>query len=282
MPKTAYDEIVQRHYDKVAATAGSSPASTMPDEVVRAKETACILDFVSEAIRAHRFGRSTNGQNARRAADESLLIVDVGCGNGYSLSQLKSAIPEHRYLGIEYNDKLRAIAASRISAIAGDLRDAKSIDLKPGSADIVICQRVIINIMDEADQRRALDNIVSLAAPGAALLFIESFAAGLRNLNEARQEFDLPPLPPAEHNLLLPDDFFQRKDLTPLQLPNFHHPANELSTHYFVSRVLHDLALSGRPFVRNSNFVRFMSAALPMGIGDYSPLRIYALQKLHS
>jgi hypothetical protein len=80
----------------------------------------------------------------------------------------------------------------------------------------------------------------------------------------------------------LPDDFFQRKDLTPLQLPNFHHPVNELSTHYFVSRVLHDLALSGRPFVRNSNFVRFMSAALPMGIGDYSPLRIYALQKLHS
>ena len=279
MPKTPYDDIVQRHYDKVAATAGSSPISTMPDEVVRTKETICILNFVSEAIHAHRLNRSINGGGTRRTADEPLLIVDVGCGNGYSLSQLKSAMPEHRYLGIEHNDKLRAIAAARTPVVAGDIRDAKSIDLKPGSADIVICQRVIINVMDEADQRRALDNIISLAAPGAAFLFIESFAIGLRNLNEARQEFDLPPLPPAIHNLLLPDNFFQRPDLTPLQLPNFHHPVNELSTHYFVSRVLHDLALSGRDFVRNSHFVRFMSAALPDGIGDYSPLRICAFQK---
>lgn len=279
MPKTSYDDIVRQHYNQVAASAGSSPASTMPDEVVRTKETACILDFVTAATRLRHSNRSTNGGGAHRADSGALLVVDVGCGNGYSLSQLKSAMPEHRYLGIEYNDKLRAIAAARAQVIAGDLRDAKSIDLKPGSADIVICQRVIINIMDEKDQRRALDNIIALAAPGAAFLFIESFSTGLRNLNEARQEFDLPPIPPAIHNLPLPENFFQHPDLAPLQLPNFHHPVNELSTHYFVSRVLHDLALSGRAFIRNSHYVRFMSAALPDGIGDYSPLRICVFQK---
>jgi hypothetical protein len=39
------------------------------------------------------------------------------------------------------------------------------------------------------------------------------------------------------------------------------------------------MASNRKGFIRNSHFVRFFSAALPDGIGDYSPLRIHTFEK---
>jgi SAM-dependent methyltransferase len=263
---STYDALIQRHYDAVAEQAGAQPTSTMADEIVRARETAAILDFVA----------------ACAGGASGLSVLDVGCGNGYTLHRLLAALPGHRYLGVEHNAKLRGIAAGRATVIPGDLRDLATIELAPASADVVICQRVIINIMDLADQRRALENVVALAKPGAGLLFIEVFASALAHLNEARAEFEFEPIPPAVHNLPLPDDFFTHPALAPFPSP-YGHAENELSTHYFVSRVLHPAMLkatsSPHEFIRNSHFVRFFSAALPDGIGDYSPLRIKVFSK---
>jgi hypothetical protein len=92
------------------------------------------------------------------------------------------------------------------------------------------------------------------------------------------------PIPPASHNLYLPDDFFEHPLLHKLELETFNVPPNLLSTHYFVSRVLHELALSGtkRKFTRNSHFVRFFSKALPDGVGEYAPLQICTFWKKSS
>lgn len=198
-----YDELIKEHYDAVAAADGESSASTMADEIIRTKETDAICELVSLVALEHARKLSANAGEERN----SLAILDVGCGNGFTLQQLQARFPSHKYVGIEQNASLRNIAATRANVQAGDIRDLSSISLDGGSFDIVVCQRVIINIMDTEDQKKALSNIIALAKPGAALLFIETFRSGLDQLNAARNEFGLSPIPPAIHNLPLPDDF---------------------------------------------------------------------------
>ncbi len=138
---------------------------------------------------------------------------------------------------------------------------------------------MLINPLDGRDQARALAHLLRLVKDGGALLFIEAFQSGLDQLNEARGEFDLPAIPPAHHNLYLPDDFFERDALIPYRSEGWTVPANALSTHYYVSRVLYPLLLGERPLKRNAHFVKVLSRALPPDIGNYSQLRILAFRK---
>src|SRR5487761_72346 len=260
-----YDKAVQDHYDKVAAEHGDSSASTMADAITRRIETDATLTFVRIA-----------------ASRKDAAIADVGCGNGYTLTELKQHFPRADLTGFELNTALRTIAEKRLRGgsariISGDIRNSKFASGR--KFNVIICQRVLINLLDLHDQRAALDNLVAATEPGGHLIFIEAFTSGLSRLNTARDEFGLPPLPPAEHNLYLPDDFFMDASLTPFSSPEWQVSPNELSTHYFVSRVLHPALLGSRPFVRNSEFVRFFSEALPPAIGDCTQLRILAFTK---
>lgn len=280
---TEYDATIRRHYDQVAEESGLSLRSTMGDEIIRAKEMQTILNFVEGVAGVRSAGAKIGG-------DKGLVVLDVGCGNGYSLRRLIEKFPQYRYVGVEHNEKMRKLAeiqvasAPSVQILPGDLRDPGSIALERESADIVVCQRVLINLMDPADQKKGLDTIVRLVRPGGAVLFIEAFSSGLQNLNSARGEFGVAPIPPALHNLYLPDEFFEHPALRRLPRETFDVPPNLLSTHYFVSRVLHEVATRGmnQGFVRNSHFVKFFSEALPDAVGDYAPLRIKAFQKAES
>jgi SAM-dependent methyltransferase len=281
-----YDAKIAAHYDQVAADCGLSPHSTMADEIIREKETAVIVAFVEHALRECAAQAVAADRPARPGA---VTVLDVGCGNGYTLKTLANALPAGSYLGIEQNSKLRELAQQQVAehgnvrVLPGDLRARASLELPDESVDILICQRVLINLLSEADSRSALDNIVALVRPQGRLLFIESFTAALLRLNEARAEFGLAPIPPAHHNKYLEEDFFAHPRLQPCasEPPA---PRNALSTHYYVTRVLHS-ALSNAvhgEFKRNSHFVKFLSSALPEGVGDYAPLQFHFFVKRSS
>jgi hypothetical protein len=117
------------------------------------------------------------------------------------------------------------------------------------------------------------------ANSGGVLLFIEAFSSSLGRLNEARDEFDLPAIGPAHHNLYLQDDFFNIPTLRTYQSDSFSVRPNFLSTHYFVTRVLHPIFIEDKPFKRNSEFVKFFTQALRQNVGDYSPLKLLAFER---
>jgi SAM-dependent methyltransferase len=275
-----YDQVISQHYEKVADEHGLSPSSTMADEITRQAETRAIIEFVGECLRR----RQAEGLS------DPAIIMDVGCGNGYTLEVLLNQYPEPRYVGIEKSDKLRALAETRFSDYegiiikAGDIRNNNFFE--DNSVDIMICQRVIINLLSEEDQFLALDNIIRSVKPaivgrsGGKLIFIEGFKGSLANLNRARNEFDLPPILASHHNLYLPDNFFDRSDIIPFVSNDYLSPPNFLSTHYYVSRVLHPIVAYGKPEKRNSEFVRFFSRALNQFVGDYSPLKLYMFEKV--
>lgn len=270
--KPQYDDAVGAHYNEVARQSGASPSATMADEIIRAKETKAILDFVR---RNCKYYAGDGVENMR--GNSPLTLVDVGCGNGYTLTEIAKEFPTLHASGIEYNDAMREHAKNRVSSRPGDLRDFESLGTPDGSVDLVICQRVIINLLDLQDQKTAMNNIARMLRPGGEVLFIEVFESGIARLNEARTEFDLANIPAAIHNLPLPDDFFDHPDLEPTPLASA--APNLLSTHYFVTRVLHDVALAGKEPKRNSHFVRFMSAALPDSVGNFAPLRFITLRR---
>lgn len=244
------------HYKQIAEAYGLSSMSTMLDEYTRAKETEAIVDFVG-MFPAHS------------------SVLDVGCGNGYTLSVLYEKYPKNVYFGIDDEPELTKLAVSRfrgydpVSILIGDLNYEFDIQV-----DILICQRVLINFLP-FDQPKILKNIIAMVKPGGHLLFIEGFNRPLSRLNTARAEFGLKPLTSPEYNYYLPDDFFNVPEIEPY-IREWSMPSNFLSTHYYVSRVL-DPAFK-KEFIRNNEFVKFMSDAL-INIGDYSPLKLYLFTK---
>ncbi len=278
-----YDASIALHYDRVAAECGLSPHSTMADEIIRQTETLVIGAFVAYAVRECSAQTPAPDKPARAGAT---TVLDVGCGNGFTLKTLAVAMPAASYLGIEHNDKLRELAQQQVRELPnvrilpGDLRIRGSLALADESVDVLVCQRVLINLLAAADAKVALDNIVALMRPHGRLLFIESFTTGLARLNEARAEFGLEPIPPAHHNRYLEDEFFAHPRLQPCAIEP---PVarDTLSTHYFVTRVLHSALCKavGSEFQRNSHFVKFLSSALPSAVGEYAPLQFHFFAK---
>lgn len=269
-----YEHKVMMHYTRVAKTAGLSASCTMEDEYVRDGETRAIHRLVDLAA---------------QAVEGPLRVLDVGCGNGYTLRTLAERIRDGmlpgsiQLLGIEKNSDLRQLAVQMndglsVSITGGDILRAETLAVSRASIDVCLSQRVIINLMSPADQKTALVNLMALVRPGGYLLFIECFQDGLNNLNAARKEFNLDPNAPALHNLYLPSDFFSIPGLEETAPEYWDIPPRLFSTHYYVQRVLQNV-LRGDVIDRNSNFVRFFSQALPVAVGDYSPIRIHCFRK---
>lgn len=264
-----YEKIVMEHYNQVAAEDGDSALSAMKDQYVRSKETEAIID----AIQTY-----TNDLNR-----EDIDILDVGCGNGYTLSEIRKRSDIYKLEGLEKNDSLRAIATDRfkdteINIYKGDILD--NLVEQIGYKDVVISQRVVINLLNRQDQEKAIKNLSNLVKVGGMLIMLECMNSSLAKLNEGRAEFGFSPIKPSFHNLyleedMLPDtnDRFERYCVDRIK------PENFLSSHYYVGRVLHDIVLSGRPFVRNSHFLDFMTQSIPEGIGDYSPIKFYVFKR---
>jgi len=280
-----FDKIILDHYDSEAESYGLDPNSTMLDVVVRERETELIGRFVNLAVGSIR---------AQGISDTDISICDVGCGNGYTLMTLSLQYPDITFRGFEFSPSMRALAESRFISTPGvsiSKGDVRSIDATDAVFDIVVCQRVLINLLDPVDQTSGLAELARVIRPGGHLLSIEAFQEPLIELNLARDEFDLTPLTAAHHNLYLSSDFYtQQQSLVPIisstlepGLPGDFLPSNFLSSHYFVSRVLHPLALGpDRPFSRNSRFVDFLTNSIDRPIGDYAPIKAHAFRKVNN
>jgi SAM-dependent methyltransferase len=265
-----YEKIILDHYASVAKEEGHLDSCTMADNRIREIETKFILDAIKNYIKEN-FSRDL----------KNIKLLDAGCGNGFTLAQIQKELPGIQISGIEYTPELRMIANKKKLACEvayGDIKDRLSI---PSPNDIIITQRVIINLLNVDDQKLALENLLYALRPGGYLICVEAFESGLINLNRCRAELSLSEIPPAHHNLYLKDDFF-KSNRGIIEVPS-EFGENILSTHYFISRVLHDLALntSKSEFTRNSLFVSFFDKALPLGIGEFSPLKCNIFKKLN-
>ena len=261
-----YDKEILTHYKKVAESQLNDDSCTMDDHITRKLETLFITKIIDKEIK-------------KQGRNKKLKISDFGCGNGFTLTKIAESFSNHEYSGFEYTNELKKIANGKENIPCQihycDVRDRSTL---PSNLDVIICQRVLINLLDKKDQKIALNNILDSLKTGGVLISIEAFASNLSHLNLCRKELGLPAIPPAHHNMYLEDNFFE---IPILEKESNEEDDNYLSTHYFITRVLHDVALkaTNSPFIRNSLFVDFFDKALPPGIGHFSPLKCMFFRK---
>jgi ubiquinone/menaquinone biosynthesis C-methylase UbiE len=256
------------YYKMQAATNGMAATVTMPDEFVVEAEVNAILAFL---------------RNAAPRADMKNLL-EIGCGNGYLAAQIHAEFGDRfLYRGIDLTPEMIQLAASRALPFKFVEGSILQLPWETDTVDLVISDRVIINVLDVEQQRKAFSELARVMRKGALALLIEGFKEGLANLNHARADFLLSAIPEPAVNNWFTAERWQTfldvgfKELTGAECEGLA-PSNFLSTHYFMSRFVHDALKPPGGAVRNTEFTKFFAQALPP-VGDYSPLRIRYLQR---
>ena len=271
---TTNDNIIKSHYKKEAENYGSSSDATTGDIVVREKEIQQLFNFIK--IFSDQAG-----------TDKPMLkILDIGCGNGYTLSKISEFFPENQYWGLEFTEELYKIAKNRnlpdCEIINGDVR---SMPFDDSFFDLIYTERCLINILDWEQQKLAISEIHRILKNNGHYFMIEAFTDGLESNNKARTECGLEPLAARYHNRYFDKKLFFSaiQNLFDIIDPEkFNDSVSEniqtnfLSSHYFIARVLHPLVTKGKQ-IKNTEFVKFFSFLPP--IGNYSPVQAVLLKK---
>ncbi len=249
----------------VAETQGLSAKSTMEDLYVRQHE----IDFIVKEI--ERFTTETN---------KTPSILDVGCGNGYLLTVLKEKFPNAILAGIEFTPELLKLAQSReLSNVKIEKGDIRLADFWHTKVDIIISERVIINILSRKEQYQALENIHNKLQASGRYIMIESFIEPLKNLDRARSEMNLEPIKRSPQNRYISETAIENiTDKNFTELPGLT-PQNVLSTHFYITRVMHKSIRPEGARVKFTEFERFFNEALPLAVGNYSPILFRVFEK---
>ena len=255
-------DIIQDYYKKQADLHGDSWSFAMLDEIIRKKE----VDAITDAMR----NLSCSCNN---------LVLDLGCGNGYVVEQISKIYPQNTYIAADFCDVLLKIAEKhKLSNIELKKEDARKLSFENNTFGLIYTERCLINILNRDEQDQAINEIVRVLKSGGYYIMIECFTDGHENYNRARKESGLEEIPIPFFNL-----FFDKKrtlDFLEKDMILLTHDwvcSNFLSSHYFVTRVLHPLFCKDKN-TRNSEFVKFLSSAFPPN-GNYSPIQIFIFKK---
>lgn len=103
------------------------------------------------------------------------VVVDVGCGSGYSLPKLAQRFLPRELIGVDIDPEM--LAAARREADRADLdvrlieASSTRIPLPDGYADLLFCHQTFHHLVE---QEAALAEFLRVLKPGGLLLFAES------------------------------------------------------------------------------------------------------------
>ena len=122
------DEIIKDHYKTQAQKHKDSALSTMEDPITRQKEVTLIQNFFKlPAIKK-----------------DGLTVLEIGCGNGYTLSHLSTLFPEYKFTGLDFSEDLLEIARSRnLKNVPFQQGDARNLQFEDESFDVIFTERCI-------------------------------------------------------------------------------------------------------------------------------------------
>lgn len=253
-------EYILKHYAKLAQAYGLSGAMSMDDPIIRSKE----IDFFLQSL---------------KTTPEAKSILDIGCGNGFLLNELVKAFPEKEFYGVDISPELIKLAQSRNIDVRFALADMGHLQFESHHFDVVISERSVINLLSWQQQKKTLFEIVRMLKNGGYYFLSESFKEPLRNLNQARKECNLADIKISKHNCYLGNNFQYFLESIGLKRVTGAKPENELSSHFYISRVLHPVIRPEGAKHKSSLMVEFLTNACPAGIGHYSPILFQAYRK---
>jgi ubiquinone/menaquinone biosynthesis C-methylase UbiE len=103
------------------------------------------------------------------------VVVDVGCGSGYSLPKLAQRFAPRELVGVDIDPEMLAAAGAEAAraGVAVRLVEASSsrMPLPDNHADLLFCHQTFHHLVD---QEAALAEFLRVLKPGGILLFAES------------------------------------------------------------------------------------------------------------
>jgi ubiquinone/menaquinone biosynthesis C-methylase UbiE len=103
------------------------------------------------------------------------VVVDVGCGSGYSLPKLAQRFAPRELVGVDIDPQMLAAAGEEAqrARVAVRLVEASSsrMPLPDGYADLLFCHQTFHHLVE---QEEALAEFMRVLKPGGVLLFAES------------------------------------------------------------------------------------------------------------
>jgi ubiquinone/menaquinone biosynthesis C-methylase UbiE len=103
------------------------------------------------------------------------MVVDVGCGSGYSLPKLAQRFAPRELVGVDIDPQMLAVAGEEAQRAGVPVRliEAASTDmpLPDGCADLLFCHQTFHHLVE---QEAALAEFLRVLKPGGLLLFAES------------------------------------------------------------------------------------------------------------
>ena len=250
-------EDIQKLYSSEAAKHKVAGTSTIQDMRTREMEVAAVALYLRDKQHA----------------------LEVGCGNGYVASRLVTQFDidleafdfSPALIGFAQQQDLSA-ARGRASFAVGDILSYA----KQDAFDLVFSVRCLQNLVSWEDQKRGLRNVVAALKVGGEYIMEECFWTGLNNLNEARAELALDPIPESWHN----NFFHEPETISFMESIGCRYVDQNpfLSGYYFGSRVLLPaLAPKGKKITSGSRLNDYFAHLPPAG--DFCPMKILRFRR---
>jgi ubiquinone/menaquinone biosynthesis C-methylase UbiE len=177
-------------------------------------------------------------------------VLDIGCGNGYTLLRLASKI-QAKFIGIdfspnmidgakrltkEFSHKLKCVPSFRVG-------DVRQLSFENDSFDCVISERCLLNLPSREDQYHTIREVHRVLRNKGVYLMVEGTEDGLIRLNKIRESVGLSPIPSVSPDNVSSLKFHEREiehflgrffDIEVIQF---------FGTYYLISRVVHPLLI---------------------------------------
>lgn len=222
-------------------------------------------------------------------------LVDIGCGDGkatvvYAQKVKQCTAYDHsNFLRKKTAAEVKRSGLKNTTIKAGDILKMKKIPEKP---DVVVTQRLLINLANSNEQKEAIENIYNMLKPGGLYIMIENTNDAYLALNQMRHQVGLEPIPIHWHNLFFDYDELMVFLKDKFQLLNFH----DFGLYYFLTRVYTQMFLSftgyGKNAVKDKLFDLSDKAAKEVynmlgdrlrmkGCRALGPIQVFVLKKLN-
>ena len=259
---------IKDYWDERARQYSDNPAATTDDIYLRELEIFTIIQTLKE-IRLPVQGN----------------LLDVGCGDGYSLLTVAEAFEYVSFWAIDYSEDMIGLALrrlesrpelkSRVQMMVGDVMVLRRV-CRHTLFDVVLSDRCLINLDSFENQSEAIAQIANHTRPGGYFIAIENFTEGHENMNAARRQMGLPEIPVRWHNLYFQEEPFIQcveRFFQDILLKDFS------SSYYFATRVIYSAMCQMKGEIPDYlHEIHRLAVRLPW-FGKFSPIRMAVMQR---
>jgi len=162
-------------------------------------------------------------------------LLDIGCGNGQRTMQFSKF--SKKTLGIDYSSQMIFEAKKLVKnqkKISFEVYDVNKFSDKELFDQIISC-RCIINQTSTNNQVKLFKKLHKILKPGGSIILTEISKQGMKNLNDIRKKYDLPPMTKRWHNLHIDE----KKIFPEIKKLFYVKDLQRAGTFYFLSRVIY-------------------------------------------